>query len=448
MSRNRPNYAPMQTSNATHEGDGGFVVTQEMYDILAQPGYLSWQRRSQRLRDEYQDRAFVLFFPTQEVTLKSAIEAKNFDPMRFTQFALACFTGDLAAVRRAVTTGVAPDLTGSETPYKFGYVALVVTGAQRLRATSWMRHIDLLKFLLASGAPPDVEDIVGYTALHHATMKDDSRVDMARILLEKGADPNHQNRYGAVPILDCFQTNQVECVDLLMEFGADLSITDADGVVPSKMYIKAGPKIAAVISKWEKKRNGEETLLDEKKCRSCGKTDVALKICSKCHTVKYCSAECQRKDWSVHKISCRPFSQTNTVTLKPRYKGAGTMMSTSEFTRAAMGLPTEGTPSRNTRSSQAPRGSAFPKSIVIKVQVPWTGEDVATQSTGDLLVYTKKRDFVCTVQFKDDRDAYKRISEVVRQKGVGGAKAYFAAELMSKDELVVKVDDVLAAQPF
>jgi hypothetical protein len=30
----------------------------------------------------------------------------------------------------------------------------------------------------------------------------------------------------------------------------------------------------------------------------------------------------------------------------------------------------------------------------------------------------------------------------------GGAKAYFAAELKSKDELVVKVSEVLAEQPF
>jgi hypothetical protein len=31
---------------------------------------------------------------------------------------------------------------------------------------------------------------------------------------------------------------------------------------------------------------------------------------------------------------------------------------------------------------------------------------------------------------------------------VGGAKAYFAAELKSKDELLVKVSEVLAEQPF
>ena len=71
-----------------------------------------------------------------------------------------------------------------------------------MRGPTKMEHVELLKFLLARGAPPDVEDVVGYTALHHATQHQGSRVDMARILLENGADPNHQTRYGGVPILE------------------------------------------------------------------------------------------------------------------------------------------------------------------------------------------------------------------------------------------------------
>lgn len=67
---------------------------------------------------------------------------------------------------------------------------------------------------------------------------------------------------------------------------------------------------------------------------------------------------------------------------------------------------------------------------------------------GDLLVYNKKRDFVCSIRKVDDADAYLRISQVVRERGVGGAKAYFTAELKSKEELLIKVGDVLAEQPF
>jgi hypothetical protein len=88
--------------------------------------------------------------------------------------------------------------------------------------------------------------------------------------------------------------------------------------------------------------------------------------------------------------------------------------------------------------------------LVIKVQVPFDlsrGTSVGS-SRGNLLVYSKKRDFVCAVRRSDGPTAYDQISNVVRTKGVGGAKAYFAAELKNKDELVVKVSEVLAEQPF
>lgn len=91
----------------------------------------------------------------------------------------------------------------------------------------------------------------------------------------------------------CFQTNQADCADLLLEYGADLTIPDADGVVPAKFYLRTGPQIVAVVSKWERKRAGEEALLDEKRCKACKKTNVTLKQCAKCHTTRYCSSECQ-----------------------------------------------------------------------------------------------------------------------------------------------------------
>ena len=39
-----------------------------------------------------------------------------------------------------------------------------------------------------------------------------------------------------------------------------------------------------------------------KRCRTCGKP--ASKVCSRCQTTRYCSVECQNKDWPEHKLDC------------------------------------------------------------------------------------------------------------------------------------------------
>lgn len=111
-----------------------------------------------------------------------------------------------------------------------------------------------------------------------------------------------------------------------------------------------------------------------------------------------------------------------------------------------MGIATDPIPERHTKGPRAPKSSEA-KSMVIKVQVPWMGPN-QPPGTGNLMVYNKKRDFVCQIARVDKPAEYDRISRVVRDQGVGGAKAYFSAELVTKNELVVKVSEVLAAQPW
>jgi len=55
---------------------------------------------------------------------------------------------------------------------------------------------------------------------------------------------------------------------------------------------------------------------------------------------------------------------------------------------------------------------------------------------------------VCTLEAAGNEETSMRIAQTVWTKGVGGAKAYFPAELKSRDELVIKVGEVLAEQPF
>ncbi|KIY44244.1 hypothetical protein FISHEDRAFT_67841 [Fistulina hepatica ATCC 64428] len=430
-----------------------------MRRIIDQPRYLSIEKGGQRLREMYVD------------------GSSSFHSQDLTWFGFCCYMGEFEKVKKEVESGEAPDLEGSETPYKFGYVMLTISGAQRvqpLRAeyASDLQHSATLDFLIAHGAPVDLEDIAGYTALFHVTMNHLAHIPLARKLIAAGADVNHRNRYGETALMGPFQNNIIPSIDLLMEHGASLDIVDADDIVPRTFQLRCGPQVTAAVQRWVRRRAGTEAAMEDKVCDHCkrpppasasssgkGGQSGSLRQCSSCHTVRYCSKECQRADWPRHKPLCKSFAAPGgTVTVRPYYReGHAFVQPMATLARQFFAIPQEATPETHHRHAHTPRafqqdgaGASASKSIVVKVQVPFnlmTGGP-AVGSTADLMVYTKKRDLVCSVRRQDDPAAYARITQVIHKYGVGGAKAYFAAELRSKDELVIKVSEVLAEQPF
>jgi len=61
----------------------------------------------------------------------------------------------------------------------------------------------------------------------------------------------------------------VGLVELFMEFGADLDIPDANGTTGRSIFVHMGPTITAAITKWFRKRSGEQKPLDGKTCANC-----------------------------------------------------------------------------------------------------------------------------------------------------------------------------------
>lgn len=57
----------------------------------------------------------------------------------------------------------------------------------------------------------------------------------------------------------------------------------------------------------------EKCKLEKPSCDTCGKTDVPLFPCSRCKQVKYCSKECQKADWPIHKPECNNATETYEV---------------------------------------------------------------------------------------------------------------------------------------
>ncbi|KAF8526259.1 hypothetical protein BU17DRAFT_40875 [Hysterangium stoloniferum] len=421
----------------------GLVVSSRFRELSEKPGYLSLENGSQELRDLYVDGSAA------------------YEPSLLSDFGLACFLGLYDEVKKArlrffmVESGTAPDICGHETPHLQGYLIIVVLGKRMVfGATLPQEHGKVAQFLITHGAPVDAVDITWHTALQHATILGLIQ-PLASILLKAGADPNHRNKYGCTALLNSCLSGTIDSIELLMEYGADPEIKDADGVKPSVFSLQAGPQVSAVLEKWKRKRSGAGPAPRENKCcDGCKETSkTTLHLCSRCRAARYCSRTCQRAHWPVHKPNCHPFNEESSLKLKPFYVPGVDIISTSSVVRSAMGYDqTKGKTSSS--GGKAPSKHEYPKQVVIKVQIPFAGFDAspkqqaAAEQMGDCLVYTKKRDFVCQFRRIDNGNAWTSLVQVVKAKGVGGLKAYFAAEIRSKYEIVVKVSEVLAEQSF
>ncbi|KAG5350369.1 hypothetical protein C0989_011325 [Termitomyces sp. Mn162] len=254
--------------------DDGLIVTKEMKNILKHPGFIGMAEGGQRLRNLYVD------------------QSASFDARRLSSFGFACFVGSLDWVQQHLSKGTASKLDATETPYEFGYATLVISGAQRVHSHDKTDHVGTLRFLVAQGLPVDIPDIAGLTALHHSVIGQSLKVDLIRELLKSGANVDHQNRYGEVPLFGAYMKHYIPAIELLLQYGANLDIKAADDLPPSNC-LSFGPQVTAVVHKWIRKRSGQEAPRDEKRCDSCGASDKHLKNCEKCHVARYCSVESQ-----------------------------------------------------------------------------------------------------------------------------------------------------------
>lgn len=76
---------------------------------------------------------------------------------------------------------------------------------------------------LINAAAANARDGLGTPLLQLAAQKDD--VEMVRLLLAKGADPDQMNRVGMVPLAFAARFGHTACVELLLEAGADTNMT-------------------------------------------------------------------------------------------------------------------------------------------------------------------------------------------------------------------------------
>jgi len=125
------------------------------------------------------------------------------------------YSGNLAEVQRLVSAGTAVDVTDAEkrTPVMWA---------------AFNGHTSVVRYLLENGAKLDARDTNGRTALMYASSGPYAQT--VELLLEKGAEVNVQGRLeGFSALMTAAAEGQLEVVRLLLAYGADPDLEDADG---------------------------------------------------------------------------------------------------------------------------------------------------------------------------------------------------------------------------
>lgn len=323
-------------------------------------------------------------------------------------------------------------------------------------------HAQTLRILLTAGADAEIPNIIGMTPLHSASNMF-AQPELARILLRHGVQVNPRDRYGTTPLLYAVVTDLADVADILLEFGADVDVPDADGLIPRTMR-PVMPGITIVLDKWIRKRAGElPAPLERRVCDNCGLDDAPkLFRCTRCRTSQYCSVECQSKcqsygegclstlthllevAWKAnHKSRCIPLNTTS-ITFRPDYTSGETIARVA-LKRQALGIPTLDAGGGVSYSAPSlpppppPMKQKFPKHLTIKIQVSM---DLASPVM--LLAYNAKRDFCAYLDAQPELDSHK---DLIKGLKLHGGKGYFYAELKSLNVLLVKTE-FLASQDF
>ena len=210
------------------------------------------------------------------------------------------------------------------------------------------------------------------------------------------------------------------------------------------------------------KQGEKTTAVIKEMCALCGKEEEAggapLKACARCKVQKYCSKECQKADWKMHKKTCvAPEAAAEAEIIK---------VDLSVDVMAARGMPSgmvSGLMNVN-GSSNAGTGAAHmrkcgdvdslpaaDKMLVVKIQVPMDMPGMMNPTAGLMLCYNQKRDVHCQIASENcdgGQRAAARLAHIVRSGRVAeGMKGYFNAYI-TNNKLRILAHKPLGLQPW
>jgi len=185
-------------------------------------------------------------------------------PMQAAEIHQAAKNGDLALIKKLLEKD--PKLLDSGNMLQ----------QSPLLIASYQGHEEIIAFLLEKKADVNKKDKFGATALHMASLK--GNVAIVKLLLSHGADINIASNNGKVPMQMAFEAEQTEVVGELLKKGIDVNapIDQFNRTLLHKAAIMGKSKVLGFLMEKggdiNKQDNTQRTPLDL--ARACGHADV------------------------------------------------------------------------------------------------------------------------------------------------------------------------------
>lgn len=150
--------------------------------------------------------------------------------------------GDVASVARRLSSGVSAN-------YVLRYGGPPGASASLLHIAVEAGQIEVVKLLLASGADPNIRDSGGRTPLTWVVGFTDAnlqtRADILRVLLEASANPNISDAEGKTPLARASAFGKMDMLAQLLQAGADPNLQDKNG--NSALHLACSPEVARLL---------------------------------------------------------------------------------------------------------------------------------------------------------------------------------------------------------
>jgi ankyrin repeat protein len=125
--------------------------------------------------------------------------------------------------------------------------AFAPDGFQPLGLAAFFGHPRVARLLLERGADPNIPSRNGLAVQPLNSAVAGQHLEVARLLLNHGADPNARQGENFAPLHGAAQNGQVEMIRLLLERGADPRATAANGKTPLDYALEENHADAAQI---------------------------------------------------------------------------------------------------------------------------------------------------------------------------------------------------------